>query len=47
MMKTGEFVSVKLGIEDNNIEEHWISKKTGKEIDRIVEKNFGVRDEEK
>ena len=42
MMKTGEFVSVKLGIEDNNIEEHWINKDTEKQIGKIIEKNFGV-----
>ena len=47
MMKTGEFVTVKLGIEDNKIEEHWMNKKTAKEIDRIVEQNFGVRNEKK
>ena len=45
MMKTGEFVSVKLGIEDNSIEEHWMSKRTKKEVDTIVEKVFGVRNE--
>lgn len=47
MMKTGEFVSVKLGIEDNNIEEHWMSKHTKEEVDTIVEKVFGVRNEQK
>ena len=43
MVKTGEFVSVKLGIENNNIEEYWTNKKTAKEIDTIVEKMFGMR----
>ena len=47
MQKTEEFVSLKLGIEDNNIEEHWSNKNTEKKIEKIVEKNFGVRNEKK
>ena len=45
MMKTGEFVSIKLGIEDNSIEEHW--KNTQKAIGKVVEEGFGVRNEKK
>lgn len=47
MQKTGEFVSVKLGIEDNKIEEHWTNKDTEKKIEKIVEKNFGTRNDKK
>ena len=47
MKKTSEFVSVKLGIEDSNVEEHWINKNTKKDVEAIVEKVFGVKNEKK